>query len=57
MAPGALVSKRLMSGKPAKWKFSDAQKKEWSTKEAEMLQDPKLIKWARGGGSSPGTFA
>jgi len=46
-----------MSGKPAKWKFSDAQKKEWSTKEAEMLQDPKLIKWARGGGSSPGTFA
>jgi len=57
MAPGALVSKRLMTGKQQKWKFSDEQKKVWGKSEEEFFRDPALVKWAREGGSSPGTFA
>jgi hypothetical protein len=57
MESGGMVSKRLLTGTGEKWEYSDAQRKVWAKAEEEMFQDPALVKWARGGGSSPGTFA
>ena len=39
MAPGALVSKRLLTGKQDKSKFSEEQRTVWGEKEEEIFQD------------------
>mmetsp|Transcript_53034 Transcript_53034/g.125513 ORF Transcript_53034/g.125513 Transcript_53034/m.125513 type:complete len:401 (+) Transcript_53034:162-1364(+) len=54
---GGMVSKRLMTGNSGNLKYSDEQKAQWAKMEEELFQDPVLVKWAREGGSSPGTFA
>jgi hypothetical protein len=56
MEPGALVSKRLLTGKQDKSKFSEEQRRVWGEKEEEIFQDPVLVKWVREGGPPPATF-